>query len=194
MSTGLKRSHAVAIADAEAFRALFDGCYERWEIAGSVRRCKPEVADVEHVVIPKIGPVASGGLFNEQADANLLWSKLDALVELSTVAKHLYTSSHADGSTSVSPRWGDKYRGVDFRGFNHEIFTANPRNWGSILTIRTGPAQFSERMVTMLHPRGLQNDGGFVRYKRTGAIYETPTEESFFIACGQSFVAPEGRR
>src|SRR5437870_2820192 len=106
MSTATaKRTNADALADAEAFRALFNPShYERWEIAGSVRRKCREVGDVEHVVIPRFGPVTSHeGLFAERVTANLLFNQLDQLVRDGTVQKHLYTINHADGTQSFSP-------------------------------------------------------------------------------------------
>src|SRR5689334_8378943 len=100
MSTAtVKRSFAEALVDAEAFRDLFEGCYERWEIAGSLRRMKAEVGDVEHVVIPIFGEVATtSGLFAEKRRANLIWHRLDELVAYRQVTKHLYSNGF---------RWGD---------------------------------------------------------------------------------------
>jgi DNA polymerase/3'-5' exonuclease PolX len=157
-------------ADAEAFRALFPpACYERWEIAGSVRRGKPLCGDVDHVVIPRIGEVPSAGdLFGRSERVNLLWFHLDALVagRVEGIVKHLYTSHRQDGTTSVAPKWGDLLRGVDFRMTKHEIWTADVANWGAQLAIRTGPGNFSQMLVTALQRNGYVNDGGYVQDKR----------------------------
>jgi DNA polymerase/3'-5' exonuclease PolX len=188
MSTATaKRSYVTALIDAEAFRALFPAdCYERWEIAGSLRRHKAEVSDVEHVVIPRIVQQPAG-LFGAMEPTNLLWHHLDALVEGQTLSKHLY------GETGY--RWGDKYRGVDWRGFNNEIFCATPENFGSILAIRTGPAEFSQAAVTRMKQAGMyrQQDGGVV-HVQSGDKVPTPDEETFFKFCGMRYVSPEDRR
>jgi hypothetical protein len=164
MSTAtIKRSHADALADAEAFRALFPvACYSRWEFAGSLRRGRSEVSDVEHVIIPAIGEIPGGGLFAEPQRVNLLWHRLDALYSGRQVEKHLYGSHHQSGAPLY--RWGEKHRGVDFRGFNHEMFCAHAdgSNWGPTLAIRTGPAEFSERLVTQLRRHGRRNHLGYV--------------------------------
>lgn len=96
MSTALaKRTYADALDDAQAFRALFPpACYERWEFAGSLRRRRPEVADVEHLIIPNHGDVERGdGLFTVTERVNLLWFHLDALLRGGQVRKHVYGAS-----------------------------------------------------------------------------------------------------
>jgi len=157
-----RRAWQAAMADGEAFRGKFPAsCYARWEIAGSVRRQSAGgVKDVEHVIIPAFGDVPDGdSLFAATVRVNLLWHHLDAMLKAGQVAKHVY--GHAD-TGAPKHRWGEKYRGVDFRGFNHEIFSADLDNWGSVLAIRTGPAEFSHRLVIDLQKNGYVNDGGYV--------------------------------
>lgn len=161
-TTTMKRSRAEALKDAEALRAMFPAdCYERWEFAGSLRRGRPEVGDVEHVIIPRAGQVRGDDLFAEPQTVNLLFHHLDALVKGGEVTKHIY------GTTGF--RWGEKYRGVDYRGFNHELFCADADNFGCIYTIRTGPAEFSQRLVTMMKQRGMyRQQDGYVITQRDG--------------------------
>ncbi len=187
MSTGTKRPLAEALKDAEAFRDLFDGFYARWEIAGSVRRKKPEVSDIEHVVIPCDG----------------FMRKMNELTAMDTglfgghsgpITRHVYKVHKADGSIVDQHRWGEKYKGCDFRGFNHEVFCADHDNFGAILAIRTGPAEFSEHLVTVIQSRGLRQSGGYVVYQRSGERYKVPTEQAFFEACGVAYIEPEQRQ
>lgn len=186
MSTGPKIQLADATSEAEAFRAMFDGCHQRWEVAGSVRRRKPEVGDIEHVVIPRFGVVRMAGeMF--PTDGSLMLARLDALVEAGTLTKSVYPNG--------SHRWGEKYRGVDLHGRRHELFFAEPRNWGAILAIRTGPADYSQRLVTQLKARGLyRQQDGFVVSQRDGSVRTVLTEQDFIELCGERFVAPEFRR
>lgn len=178
MSTGDKRPPAQAREDAEAFRAMFDGCYEQWTVAGSVRRGKPEVGDIEHVVIPRIGELTtSTGLYRE--NGNLLIERANVLVRGGKIQKALY-----NGST----RWGDLYRGCVFRDFKHEIFSADALNFGPILAIRTGPAEFSERLVTRLKARGeYRQHNGYV-------VKVLPEERTFLELCGEPWTEPGERR
>jgi hypothetical protein len=161
-TTATKRPLASALADAEAFRRIFPSAvYGRWEVAGSIRRGRSEVGDVEHLVIPRIGDLADpGDLFGETQPTNLLWHQLDAMVTVGHVQPHVYQTVRGP-----QHRWGELYRGVSFRGFNHEIWTASPQSWGSLLLIRTGPAEFSKAFVIALQARGYIHRDGFVRNK-----------------------------
>ena len=69
-------------------------------------------------------------------------------------------------------------------------------SWGVLYTIRTGPADFSHKLVTpRLHggwmPAGMHVKDGALWDR--GAIVETPTEEAFFAALGLPYLAPEQR-
>ncbi len=71
--------------------------------------------------------------------------------------------------------------------------TATER-WGSIFTIRTGPAEFGQALVTYIKNRTpyRQQDGGLVD-TRTGALVPTPDERDYFAVVGLRYVPPEKR-
>lgn len=190
MSTGEKRSLKDAEWDAMALRELFAGTYEAWEIAGSVRRLKPFVSDVEHVVIPKMETVPGNGLFAEPKEVNALWMRAESLVARRAISPATYT----DKNERVSQRWGEKYRGILFRGFKHEIFTATALNWGAQLLNRTGPAEYSERVVTMLKHGGMyrQQDGNLI-HVASGEAVVVPDEETYCQLAGIQYQKPEDR-
>ncbi len=176
-----KRSLSEACQDALDFQALFPmPLITRWHVAGSVRREKPFVGDVEHVVVP--------------VNVEAFWRHLESLVSdpndmfsgNGPLTKHVYPNG--------SLRWGEKYRGVDFRGFNHEIFLADKDNLGAILAIRTGPADYSKMLVTaMLNGGRYRQQGGYVVCRETGEIRSVPEENNFFAACGVPYIAPQKR-
>ncbi|HEX8913395.1 MAG TPA: hypothetical protein VF796_13625 [Humisphaera sp.] len=150
-----KRPLAQARADAEAFAALFTRDHVvRWQVAGSVRRREPLVSDVDHVVVPRFGELPAADLFRTPERTNLLWHHLDALV----AGRHVDKWVRANGTVC----WGDKQRAVLFRGFKHEVWTADADNWGSVLAIRTGPGEFSHRLVIDLQKHGHANADGYV--------------------------------
>lgn len=190
-ATLAKRTLAAAEADAAAFRALFDDrCFARWEVAGSVRRRWNEVGDVEHVVIPTVGDVAdSSSLFAAVRQVNLLLERLDELVRTYMVTKHVYGTNPTTGEPVH--RWGQKYRGVDFRGFCHEIFSADADNWGPTLAIRTGPGTYSRMLVTALQRHGHVNDLGYVWNKNDMTCAGCGWKGAFAGERGLLFVAPE---
>lgn len=192
MSTGPKRTFVQAYGDAQALISLMDGSYKRWEIAGSVRRAKSEVGDVEHVVIPRIDNIpGEPTMFGEPGDheiMNITLERLDHLEAIGEIVKAIYPN----GTT----RWGEKYRGFMFRGFRHEVFLCEPGNWGNILAIRTGPAEFSQRCVTNLIHRGYKQDGGYVIDPSTNPPkrYPCPEEIDFLKMCGMAWIEPEDRQ
>lgn len=102
-----------------AVLALLDGVVERAEIAGSVRRRKPLVHDVEVVIQPK---------------GSAWGARLDKLVETGRISKALYGQPG-----KYTTRWGDKYRGFVLDGMRVEVFCADAVNWGYIYWLRTGP-------------------------------------------------------
>lgn len=186
MSDSPRMPLAAAEREASSFRAMFLDYCQRWEIAGSVRRQTETVGDIEHVAIPAFGPATPDGAMFPDPNANLLLHAMDRAVADGKIAKAIYSDGHT--------RWGEKYRGAILRGVRHEVFLAEPDNWGAILTIRTGPAEFSKRLVTqLLDGRRLRQQGGFVRYE-DGTIYPCRDEEAFFHVCGEPFVLPKERR
>ena len=191
MSNSPRQPLAQARANCERFVKLFEGTFLSWTVAGSVRRCKPMVGDVEHVIIPESG-IVTDGLFGKPG--SLVLERADTLVRTGVISKAIYS----DGKN----RWGDKYRGVVFEGVRHELFMADRDNFGAILAIRTGPAEFSERLVTILKQGGKYrqadgyvrrtSEGGGVDFSRDGLV-PVPNEATFFKLCGMPPLAPEQR-
>lgn len=192
MSTGAKRPREEALSEAHEFRQLFIGCYANWQIAGSIRREKPEVGDVEHVVIPAMAGGPSGvDLFGDpvKADAiNMVLAEIDRLEHDGTFARAVYS----DGKN----RWGEKLRGVMYKGFRHEVFLCTRENWGNILAIRTGPAEFSQRLLTNLQHRGYRQHLGYVLAvggPTDGQVVPCPQEIDFLKLCGVPWIEPKDR-
>lgn len=225
-----KRLLVNALRDAEAFRDLFAGTYHQWIIAGSIRRKAEMVADVDHVVYPRVEeqPDDTAALFQTTRQVNLVWQRAEQLVgekffdiPSSITVETDFPSKHIYGTTGY--RWGERYRGFDFRGFKHEIWTGAANNLGSILVIRTGPEHFSQHMVSRLLDRGMRHDQGRVWKcrpcpravgvaavgnrgcplfcsvcKGTGleklSIIPSPDEETFFRFVEMEYRKPEDRR
>ena len=71
--------------------------------------------------------------------------------------------------------------------------TRRPLAQARAFAIRTGPADFSARLVTMAKVHGYRcTDGHLV--DEDGATKDTPDEESFIGACGFPVLPPEYRR
>jgi len=127
----MKLEHAKAIAE-ELVKQLAPHC-ERIQIAGSIRREKPEVKDIEIVAIPKPYDV---GLF-ESGIATVVnrWEKVKGELPCKYTQRVIYPL-HINGDIHV-PDVSIKL----------DLFFARPENWGLILAIRTGSAEYSHRVL-----------------------------------------------
>jgi hypothetical protein len=65
MSAGIAIPRVTALRVAESLRATLYGACDRVEIAGSIRREKPQVHDIEIVVVPRIVERASGDIWGD---------------------------------------------------------------------------------------------------------------------------------
>lgn len=122
---------------------------ERIEVAGSVRRRKADVHDVELVIIPKvIESRARGALFSGPNEP--IFEALDALCANPRSRFHR------------GDRWGSKYRKLIYRhegrGFPVDLFFVRRETFGPQLAIRTGPAEFSRLLVTHCSKGGVMPD------------------------------------
>lgn len=167
----LERAKCIA---AELLTILRPSC-ERIEIAGSIRRRKAQVKDIELLAVPRERcERGAGSLF--EAPVNLLHRNTDQL------------TSSPRSTFQRGGKWGPKYRKLVYRCGLEEIavdlFMVTRETWGPQLAIRTGPAEFSHRLVSHgpwgCMPEGYQLSGGMVRGESSGLGLCHCTEEEFF--------------
>lgn len=163
------------------------------EIAGSVRRREACVGDIEIVARPRRLPT---NLLDEvDVDAP---TEIDAVIaELGPDVLRLRDVGGA--SKKVVKRSGPRFKALKVALFSEwipvDLFVVlPPAQWGAILAIRTGPREFSKRLVTSCQRRCLVCADGRLTQVRGGREVPTPTEREFFAACGVTFVPPEDRR
>lgn len=153
---------------------LYPYC-ERIEIAGSVRRRKPTVGDIELVAIPKF----ETDMFGATTQDHLL-----DLFDWATIGKFV--------------KGGHKYKQIELdTGINLDLFIVTPpAQFGIQFMIRTGSADFSHRLVTPRKYGGLMPSNYRVK---DGAIWsdnhiiKTPNEQDVFDLIGVPFIQPELR-
>lgn len=171
---------------------LSPGC-ERIEIAGSIRRRKPDVKDVEIVAIPsKKVPRPE---FGEPVDNSILARQLRSLEE-DLMLKRI--------------KGGEKYLQFEIRRlvefcipeplnpFCLDLFLVTPPSqWGVEYLIRTGPGDFSRWIVTQKSKGGALPDGYFVKHNVVwtfGTQVPNKAEDATEIMCElNSVVMPEER-
>jgi len=165
-----------------AMQELAPWC-ERIEIAGSIRRRKAEVGDVELVCIPK------------QVRA------LD-LFEGSREERHPSFVKTVEEWRRVKgwPRGRYTQRMLP-EGIALDLFMARPQNWGLIFAVRTGSAAFSHSVLAMGWCRkGWESCEGMLWNQRSGGPataerrpIEVREEKELFELIGVDWVEPEKR-
>lgn len=123
----------LAQARAQAHRLyndLWPHCYD-CAIAGSIRRRKESVKDVELVCLPH--PTA--------------WADFLAAVRRYPILKG-------------KPTPAARYLKLQLEGIQADVFIAGETNWGWILTLRTGPAEFNLELLAALKRRGVISKEG----------------------------------
>lgn len=159
--------------------ATLDPFCERIAVAGSVRRCKEEVADIELVAIARLEPA---GLFGTERTSAL------------------YQALKAQEVTFLK---GDDPHGRYHQlqlddGLQVDLFLAQEDNWGWIYLLRTGSADFSQAVLTRwkrlqgIGPEGQGSRNGRLVY-RDGTRVATPEEQTVFDLVHVPWIAPERR-
>lgn len=149
--------HDVAVKVAEALVEHLRPACERIEVKGSVSRLKPEVKDIEILVVPDLSKVARAPLVFGQPVPRLYATKLDQVLD--EMVKDNAIRLDADGS-----RMKKLY--LKYAGIAVDLFICiPPSDWGVSAVIRTGPADFSHWCVTHKSKGGALPDGYFVKHQ-----------------------------
>lgn len=179
---------------AERLLALMSPFCVRIEVAGSVRRSCAEVKDVELVAVPRWEerPGAAPSLFAEEAErVNLLheWAVNEA-----AGASVRWIKTGTPDVVDWAPKPEGKYwRALVGDSIKLDLFLAAPENYGMIMAIRTGCAEFSQGLMTYAkHRTPYHVEGGYLR-DRDGKELETPEERDVFRALKLDYVLPRER-
>lgn len=166
MSAGIKYPYAEAYKIALKVLEQLKPYCERIEIAGSIRRKKAEVGDIEIVAIPKPYEV---GLFQSGiATVVNQWEKVKGELPCR------YTQR-------IHPS-----------GIKLDLFFAEEGNWGLVFALRTGAADYSHKVLANGWVRqGFKSDGGYLF--RDGERYEVREEKDLFRMIGIPYLEPEDR-
>lgn len=87
--------------------------------------------------------------------------------------------------------WRAYLAGVEPRGLKMDVFLCTPQNWGAILLIRTGSAQFSQALVT--HARNVGRSCHEGHFTKNCRAVDTPEERDVFDMLGLEYVEPAAR-
>lgn len=179
---------------------LFGPVCTRIEIAGSVRREKAEVGDIEIVMVPKIEDVEDpGDLFGQKVPRNLQFATCLQLV-------YNFDLQHRNDKNGHCA-CGERYQRMIYKGVALDLFCVlPPASWGVLFALRTGPDELNKRLVTQRAKGGLLPDDMKIQDGQLwvthnpgdrnwkGEVVETPEESDFFEEIGVPMLDPRDRK
>ena len=187
MSGGARIKYADAYKLAESVAADLKGQVEQIKCVGSLRRKKRDVGDIEFLVRP-------------HQDRDLLDGvDLPILDPIRATLRELGTW-HKGGSRHmrVTNIYGHPHAALDLylvhaAGCPCPDCKLGPAAWGSMLAIRTGPAELSKYCVMRMKELGFRHKHGYAQRIGTWEIVPTPNEEDFFALAGVPCLPPRER-
>jgi len=162
---------------------------ERGVVAGSILRQKPEVKDAELVLLPRLELWGVRDLFGEiveTVERNCLEIRLEDLINFSQ-GKWVFDP--------VLRRNGPRYKRLRHvpTGLCCDLFITTPAGWGGALAIRTGPAEFSQALVTLALKQGKHVGDGYLIHnhrKEWGVIRGEKKSKPCPRGAGCSLIVP----
>lgn len=168
---------------AEEFVGQIGEFCERVEITGSIRRRKPEVNDIDVVVIPRFKDTTDDTLFGDPVVANLLDKKL------STMCLDRQLVLEANG-----PKIKRFLKNVDGETFPIDLYIATEQSWWTLCLIRTGSREHNIKLARRaldLHMQ-LKADGSGL-LSPGGTLIPMNSEEEIFRSLELQYVESEER-
>ena len=177
MSTSTRIPLARATAIARALVEEMQPHCERIMIAGSIRRGSETIGDIEICALPR-------------------WAKdTDLFGAPYPVENTLYAwavAQEKDGKIAwtkgFDPR-GRYWQGVLPTGLKLDLFLPIPEGWAAITLIRTGSAEFTERVMGFAKYRGYRFDAGVLK-TIDGEVVLVEDEREVFDLLGLEYTPP----
>lgn len=172
-----------ALKVAESLKQLIGNLCERIEIAGSLRREKDYVSDIELVYVPKRPPNLLG---DPDPDNDFVTSALNQLL-----TEHVITKRRCMGGGVI---WGalNKLALHVPSGIPVDFFATTELNWINSLFVRTGGKRMNLIITMAANKRGYSFEAygcGF-RCLTENLIKVNRSEEDIFRFCGLKYLEP----
>ncbi len=192
MSSKIKHPRAKALEVAKELTATLRALCEpnRFIFAGSLRRMKPEVGDIELVYVPRIELRPDpDDLLGNPIPTMMFDIQLADWLRRGVISKRVGEK----GGTL----WGDfnKLALHTASGIGIDFFQANKRNFWTLLVCRTGSAESNMRVCQAAEKRGMKwNPYRGFEDRRTGELLFVPeSEEALFRHVGLPYLQPKDR-
>jgi len=147
---------------------------DKIKICGSIRRRKPECNDIDIVVLPKTEPIKD------------MFGMISGHQRLPGFVNTVNQWEKVKGDAASG-----KYTQRLVEGMKLEIAMAHPDNFGNLVLIRTGNADFSHLIMKIALTRGFEQKDGFLY--RKNQLLSIPDERLYFKALDIPFIEPENR-
>jgi DNA polymerase/3'-5' exonuclease PolX len=161
----------------------------RIEIAGSIRRKKPDVGDIEILYIPFMRTMPDPADLFATIEVNLADRRIRDLEEAKVLERRLNVKGRET--------FGDRNKLVRHvvSGIPVDLFAATEENWFNYLVCRTGPAELNQRIASAAIAIGWQWNpyGPGFTAKDNGQVARMETEEDVFDFVGIPYVGPDQR-
>ena len=175
----LRTARAVA---AEMVEALRPYCH-RVAVAGSIRRGRDWINDIEIVAIPKSTVRQPDvDIFGEPMGKAVTVRDPGFVMVVDSLANHIVKGKVSDG------RYVQFFTGD---GVKVDLFMCQPETWGYIMAIRTGSSDFSRALAMRWVQLGYKGMEG--QLTRFGKPVPTPGEADLFALLGMSVPPPHAR-
>lgn len=174
---------AMKVAE-ELIAAMAPTC-ERICFAGSLRRRKPEVGDVEILFVPKMDSVQID-LFGSRQLISQTDAVIARLLENGTLRKR-------PSRTGVFS-WGEKNKlALHSSGIPVDLFSTHAEAWHNYLVCRTGPAESNLAICNAAIAKGWKWTPYGMGFYRLGHTEKMNSELDVFEFVGLPFRTPEDR-
>lgn len=196
MSAGaaIPREQALRVAQT-VLEYLAEGAVQL-AVAGSIRRERPEVHDIEVVAEPRLVMRAGDDLWASEHEEDMLEQRVQEAISRRIFVPRQVENHRAGGETEFQTKLGPKFKALMVADLPLDLFIVRPpASWAVIYALRTGPGAWNTRLVTECQAIGRRvRDGQVQRWDgNRWVVVPTPDERSFFAALGQRWLEPRDR-
>lgn len=192
MSAGKKYPLGIGLKVAGELVEMMEPHCERVQVAGSIRRSKLQIGDVEILYIPKL-EIRQSGLFQEDTTvSDLTYNFLERCLRMGILEKR----KNKNGSEI----WGCKNKLAVHResGLPVDLFGTSKASWSNYLVCRTGPGELNIEIAKRAKERGWKWNpygSGFSKIDSMGCPHEhiVNSEQDVFAFVGLPWMEPEDR-
>lgn len=186
MTHGKRYPYAVALNVAQALVTVLEPFCERIVIAGSLRRQKPDVGDIELLMIGKTATRQVDLLSTEEYDISA--AEIERLVGQGILSKR----PNKNGIFT----WGKENKlAIHVKtGIPVDLFATDLARWWNALVVRTGPKDSNLLITTTAQRKGYRFEAYGSGFLTRDGYHTTTSERDVFEFIGLPYLEPKDRK